>query len=68
MVKADISQNENVPVTCKVYLTDKIYWILHFFNLSTLKYYGAVVKNSPANSGASRDMGSIPGLGKFTAL
>ena len=25
---------------------------------------GAVVKNSPANSGDARDMGSIPGLGR----
>ena len=26
---------------------------------------GSVVKNPPANTGASRDMGLIPGLGRF---
>ena len=29
---------------------------------------GAVVKNSPANTGDPRDVGSIPGLGRFPGV
>ena len=30
--------------------------------------YGSVVKNPPANAGDTRDMGSIPGLGRFSGI
>ena len=36
VVKADISQNENVPVMCKVCLTDKIHWSLTFLFIYSL--------------------------------
>ena len=29
---------------------------------------GAVVKNPPANAGNARDMGSIPGLGRYPGV
>ena len=30
--------------------------------------YGSVVKNLPANAGDTRDMGSIPGSGRFSGI
>ena len=41
--------------------TYKIYQLSHFKGFAS----GSVVKNPPAHAGSQRDVGSVPGMGRF---
>ena len=75
-MKKSMQQDISKGFDCKCMQRDRVNWILaicqdiSYNELSTLHVPkgfpgGSVVKNLPANAGASGDVGSIPGSGRF---
>ena len=54
---------ESIPLWCVAAAVSTQFKIIYYTVPG-----GSVVKNPPANSGDARDVGSIPGLGRFAGV